>query len=57
MASTTVKSIQCSCSSCVCVVDPNNAIVKEGKYYCCQGCAEGHVNGNGSGNSGCGCNS
>ena len=57
MATVTVKQMKCACPSCLCIVDLSSAIVKEDQYYCSQGCAEGHTNGNGCGHSGCGCHS
>ncbi|MBK5540376.1 metallothionein [Pseudomonas sp. TH05] len=34
----------CACPSCKCKVGAN-AIVHQGKHYCCEGCAEHHAQG------------
>lgn len=31
----------CDHDGCNCLVDPGKGIVKDGKNYCCQGCADG----------------
>lgn len=36
---------RCACPACSCVVDAN-ALVRDGKAYCCPACAEGHPPGN-----------
>jgi metallothionein len=51
-----VKSMKCACNSCLCVVTLTEAIEKDGKYYCCDACANGHVNEKGCGHTGCSCN-
>ncbi|WP_201200779.1 metallothionein [Pseudomonas sp. S37] len=35
---------RCSCTHCSCTVDAN-AVVQDGKAYCCEACAKGHRNG------------
>ena len=55
MVTTQVKQTQCACPSCSCTVELSDAIVKDGKYYCCDNCAEGHVNGGSCVSSDCGC--
>ena len=52
---TTVTSMKCACENCLCVVSLEDAIAKNGKYYCCEACANGHVNENGCEHQGCGC--
>ncbi|WP_338026846.1 metallothionein [Trichormus azollae] len=39
---TIVHHMKCACHRCLCVVSLENAIRKDGKYYCFDGCAEGH---------------
>lgn len=31
---TTVTQMKCACDSCLCVVSVDEAVVKNGKYYC-----------------------
>ncbi|MFN7557176.1 metallothionein [Microcystis sp.] len=50
-----VTTMKCACESCLCVVSIADAIEKNDKYYCCQACADGHVNEKGCGHKGCGC--
>jgi metallothionein len=45
----------CACPSCNCTVSPEKSIVKDGKLYCCEACANGHPNGQACAMSGCGC--
>lgn len=52
---TTVTQMKCACPSCVCVVSISDAIEKDGQYYCCPACAEGHPQGPGCGHKGCQC--
>ena len=60
---TTVTSMKCACEKCLCVVSLEDAspgadlfeIAKNGKYYCCEACANGHPNHEGCGQQGCGC--
>ncbi|AFY79073.1 Prokaryotic metallothionein [Pleurocapsa sp. PCC 7327] len=52
---TTVTSMKCACESCLCIVSLENALQKNGKYYCCEACADGHVNEKGCGHTGCTC--
>ncbi|WP_071932325.1 metallothionein [Picosynechococcus sp. PCC 8807] len=52
----TVTQMKCACESCLCIVDLNSAIQKEGKSYCSQACADGHPAGSeGCGHEGCTC--
>ncbi|MEC4985245.1 MAG: metallothionein [Oscillatoria sp. PMC 1068.18] len=41
----TATSMKCACESCKCVVSLEEAIQKNGKYYCCENCANGHPEG------------
>ena len=52
---TTVTSMKCACDNCLCIVSLEDAIAKNGKYYCCEACASGHVNEKGCGHKGCSC--
>ncbi len=52
---TTVTQMKCACEQCLCIVAPESAVEKDGKYYCSDACANGHPNGAGCGHSGCGC--
>ena len=52
---TTVTQMKCACEACLCVVSLEQAVQKEGKYYCSDACANGHENGSGCGHEGCGC--
>lgn len=52
---TTVTAMKCACDQCLCVVSLEEAISKNGKYYCCEACANGHVNSQDCGNKGCSC--
>ncbi len=49
------KEVVCDCGSCSCKVDMSDAIFSEGKYYCCQNCANGHINGDSCKHDGCKC--
>ncbi len=51
----TVTTMKCACESCLCVIEIEKAIKKNGKNYCSQNCADGHPNGNGCGHAGCEC--
>jgi metallothionein len=56
MTTATVTQMKCACEPCLCIVTPGEGTVeKDGKHYCSQACADGHANGQGCGNSGCGC--
>ena len=52
---TTVTSMKCACETCLCIVSLEDAIAKNGKYYCCEACANGHVDEHNCGHKGCGC--
>lgn len=52
---TTVTQMKCACESCLCVFSLSDAVMKEGKAYCGEACANGHPSGQGCGHAGCGC--
>lgn len=52
---TTVTQMKCACPNCLCIVSIEDAINKDGKYYCSEGCAEGHQTIKGCKHNGCGC--
>jgi hypothetical protein len=52
---TSVTLMKCACESCLCVVSIGDAVSKNGKYYCSEGCAEGHKTIKGCSNTACGC--
>ena len=54
---TTVTQMKCACESCLCVFSVTEAVLKEGKNYCSDACANGHPDGTGCGHTGCGCHS
>lgn len=52
----TLTQLKCACNSCVCMVDPDHAIQRNGQYYCGEACASGHTGGSlGCGHPGCNC--
>ncbi|MGJ3246421.1 MAG: metallothionein [Elainellaceae cyanobacterium] len=53
----TVTQMKCACEPCLCIVDIDSAIQKDGKYYCSEACANNHQAGAGCGHAGCGCDS
>ncbi|MEM7595658.1 MAG: metallothionein [Cyanobacteria bacterium P01_A01_bin.83] len=36
--------VKCTCDRCAGEISWENAITKEDKYYCCEACANGHIN-------------
>jgi metallothionein len=54
---TTVTSMKCACGPCLCVVSLDDAVMKDGKSYCSEGCANGHSDQKGCTQKGCGCGS
>ncbi len=52
---TTVTQMKCACPDCLCIVSLSEAVMKEGKAYCGEACAQGHPAGSGCGHTGCGC--
>lgn len=53
--SSTVTQMKCACPDCLCIVDLNDAIKKDNKYYCSDACAQGHPEGAGCSHAGCEC--
>jgi hypothetical protein len=47
--------VQCACDHCECMVEPADAIVKDGQYYCDESCANGHVDKSSCGHADCNC--
>ncbi len=54
---TTVTSMKCACTPCLCIVSLTDAVTKDGKNYCSEGCATGHADNKGCTQNGCGCGS
>lgn len=52
---TVVTQMKCACESCNCVVSLSDAVMKDGKAYCSEACANGHPGGGGCGHPGCSC--
>jgi metallothionein len=52
---TTVTQMKCACNACLCIVNLSDALTKDGKAYCSEACATGHVSGDSCGQSACGC--
>jgi metallothionein len=53
---TAVTQMKCACPDCLCIVNLQDAIMKDNKPYCSRACADGHVDGSGScAQSSCGC--
>lgn len=40
-----VTEVKCACGTCVCVISIEGAVMKDGKAYCCEACANNHQNG------------
>lgn len=55
MATATATQLKCACESCVCIVNVTDAVLKDGKYYCGDACANGHPDGVGCSHAGCEC--
>ncbi|MGL5081962.1 MAG: metallothionein [Microcoleaceae cyanobacterium] len=52
----TATQLKCACQPCLCIVSLEQAIQKDGQYYCSDACASGHVDGSkGCGHTGCNC--
>ncbi|WP_227370749.1 metallothionein [Halomonas sp. M20] len=45
----------CACPNCNCEVDTDQAVMSEGKAFCCDACATGHADGAKCTHEGCGC--
>ncbi|MDM9383602.1 metallothionein [Chlorogloeopsis sp. ULAP01] len=41
----TVNQVKCACGTCLCVFSIDQAVMKDGKPYCCEACANSHQNG------------
>ncbi len=41
---TNASLVKCECDRCSCEISLANAIKKDNKYYCCEACANGHIN-------------
>jgi len=52
---TTVTQMKCACTECLCIVSPEQAVEKDGKYFCSEVCAQGHAEAAGCGHPGCEC--
>jgi hypothetical protein len=52
---TTTNQVKCDCESCECIVSLSDAILKDGKHYCGEACANQHPHGDGCGHPGCNC--
>lgn len=53
--SVTVDKVKCACGDCVCVVDVDAGVTKDGRVYCGEACADGHKAGTGCEHAGCPC--
>ncbi|MEM7725340.1 MAG: metallothionein [Cyanobacteria bacterium P01_A01_bin.45] len=51
----TINLMKCACPSCLCVISTEDALEKEGKYYCSKACAEGHKTEEGCAQAACNC--
>ncbi|MEM6613741.1 MAG: metallothionein [Cyanobacteria bacterium P01_C01_bin.72] len=56
MTTATVTQMKCACTPCLCVVSIDDAITKEGKYYCSDACATNHSEGASCCQASCECN-
>nr|WP_298410974.1 metallothionein [uncultured Halomonas sp.] len=45
----------CACPNCNCEVDTDQAVMSDGKAFCCDACASGHPDGAKCSQEGCGC--
>lgn len=52
---TTVTQMKCACEQCLCIVNLEDAINQDSKYFCSTTCAIGHTDGSGCGHAGCEC--
>lgn len=50
-----IDDMKCACSDCMCMVNADNAVTKDGKKFCCQECADGHAHHAGCEHQGCNC--
>jgi hypothetical protein len=49
------STVKCACEHCSCQVDTTTAIEKDGRFYCDESCANGHVEKASCGHAGCNC--
>lgn len=47
--------VKCACDRCSCEISLEDSIKKGDKYYCCEACANGHVNDQSCKMSDCNC--
>ncbi len=53
---TTITQMKCACGPCLCIVNISDAVQKDGKYYCGEACANGHLaDSSGCAHAGCNC--
>lgn len=52
---TATNLVKCACDRCQCEISLEAAIKKGDQYYCCQACANGHVDDQKCQMSGCSC--
>ncbi|MDY6936830.1 MAG: metallothionein [Cyanobacteriota bacterium] len=52
---TTATQLKCACEPCKCVVSTDLAVMKDGKYYCGEACANGHSSGESCCEPNCSC--
>ena len=52
---TSTERVACACNDCVCTMQKDKAIERNGYLYCGERCARGHDDGTGCGHSGCDC--
>jgi len=53
--SVTIDRVKCACSDCVCVVDVEKGVKRDGRIYCGDPCADHHKDGSGCEHAGCTC--
>ena len=45
----------CACPDCKCEISEGHDVVKDGKHYCSEACADGHASGDGCCDGACDC--
>ncbi len=53
--SVTIDRVKCACSDCVCVVDVEKGVKRDGRIFCGDPCADHHKSGAGCEHAGCTC--
>lgn len=53
--SVAVTMAKCACNDCVCVIEVEKGIRRDGRVYCDAACADGHRDGAGCHHAGCTC--